>query len=380
MRNLLSTLIIASLLGVTLLLPSAFGQSNTVSEMMRRYELMTTHRLRLETRLSEEGARIARLKQHRNDQGETQLKTALQVSQELASKLTQLNEQIRQLSGTLTQTLDRAIKQTSDSDERKRLVGYRQSLEQKNKAHERVVLNTKVTANDSQEDLEEKADILSDSEEKIRKQLNRVESQLARLEHQHQLARHGRAAEETLFVEGTAQRLGGARTGAILGLKAGTSTQGKTASDARTHSAPPSGTAQNEAIDSQDPNSAAIDNGTGNMSASPQPGSYTGNAASKGSESITGNDVTSSKTPGEGLSPMESPSVDDNSGSASATVSLRDVLDPTVFRELERSGNVQGSVEERMAALRQASAKLKSLATQLSAKSKQLRERAKQLK
>jgi hypothetical protein len=70
--------------------------------------------------------------------------------------------------------------------------------------------------------------------------------------------------------------------------------------------------------------------------------------------------------------------VDERGGSAGVALTIQDVVDPALLARLERGGG--GNVRARIAALRNASAKLRKLANGLSSKARSLRHKARKLR
>ena len=199
MRNILFTLLLT--------IPAAAmaqQRSPRLSDLEQSQVLLLDHKGRLEARLADQVRRIGRLKQNSTGVGsEYQLETALRQNRQLSEKLNQLQQRINASSRALAAAYEaRLARKDLPADQRKnltaRLTGLRSMLKGPGSS---LVTSGEVTALDSPEDLEEKADLLDDSREKLKRRLKRVREQLDQLKHRNRLRRHGRAADDTPFDE-----------------------------------------------------------------------------------------------------------------------------------------------------------------------------------
>lgn len=350
--------ILVSLLSLALIAGTA--SADEVRSLSSRHSLLVGHQGRLEQLLGAQVKRISRLKaQPPGVRRDFQLRRALRANQQLATKLTRLQDQIRQLNHKLLSAYDRAIARTKDRPTLRVLRIKRDELARKltvKRARAKIVTQEEASELDSAEDLEEKADLLKDSEAKVRRQLRRIQLQIKRLERRARLKRHSRAADSSLFVEDSPRRLARARSRA----KSSTTT---------THEAE---TAKRADDDGADLNSAytATDSPPAPQEPSAMPPAAGGKANSAG-ESAPG--TTPSPAPSTGFaSPSRSTTSD-----SELSVTIRGVLDPSLLREL-RQAKKSGDLKKRLAALAKARRKLQAMANRLGTQAKKLRARAKQ--
>jgi len=349
MSRSLLTMICLSLLTT---LPSVAG-ADQLATLAQRRGLLQGHRARLEQMLNEQVARIGRLKaQPTGVRRDFQLNTALRENRELASKLTRLQDQMRELNHQLLTTYEQALSRSSTGGaERLRLQARRDELAKQLAAGRttRIVTKGKAELLDDPEDLEEKADLLKDSEAKLRQQLVRVQNQISRLTLRSKLKRHGRGIDDSLFVEDSPRRTARAQAKAAP--------QAATVEGARAPKA-------NEA-DTLDTA------GGGGTPAPPPTGAYNGVDPSSKSGSTT----PLSPSPGEAPAGDPSPSRGSSAPGSELSISVRGVLDPSTLNEL-RKADRSGSVAERVAALKKARQRLQEMADRLGAQAKVLRQRA----
>lgn len=323
-----------------LLLPSvALGQGEpALNALVGRAARLEAHRGRLEQLLAAQVRRISRLKsQPPGVRRDYQLKGALRENQELATKLTGLQEEIRELNTRLVAAYDGAIASTADPAERARLKQRRDKLARSARQGPRIVTRESANPLDSAEDLEEKADLLKDSEEKVRRQLRQIQQQIQRLKHRARLKRHSRAVDDSPFVEDSPRRLARAKTGS--GKSAGA-----TAMDGDAYETAP----QDPAVPA--PPSAGLDSNTKmNDGAAAGGGSWTG-------------------SPGRS-----------EAGGTDLSLTIRGVMDPGTLRELQQAAR-SGNVQDRIAALEKARKRLEQVARGLSTQASKLRKQAKAVK
>ena len=205
-----TTLLMTLVLGAA---PEARGQelgSRSIAQAEKRLERLVEHRARLESRLSEQGARVRRLKaQPAGVRRDYQLQTALRASQQLADKLTRLQSNIRGAQQKLLAAYQHAVRAYTDRAVRIRYARRRAELKrQMGRRPAHLVVSGQARPMDSPDDLEEKADLLDDSAEKVERELVRLRRRIAALQVRSKLRRHRRTAADTLFVEDTPRRLG----------------------------------------------------------------------------------------------------------------------------------------------------------------------------
>jgi prefoldin subunit 5 len=290
--------------------------------------------------LGEQGKRIARLKaQPAGVARDYQLAAALRDNQGLATRLTQLGAQIRIATDELRNAYGAAIARARDPEQRRQL---EQRLARLNAAgsHIRIVTKEKVNPLDSADDLNEKADLLQDSEEKVRRQLRQVQAQLAQLEHRVKLQRHSKSVDDNPFVEESPRRTGQAKRSTL-------------------ESAPAGG-------------------GTARATTPPSPGALADSSAEVPA-GFTGSAKTNSPAPPPSGAGDTSYAGVSGRGGLEVIVSIRDVMDPSILNDLKQSTK-SDTLTARLAALKKASGRLRQVADQLSNQSKQLRRRASQLR
>jgi len=326
-----------------LLLPSmAFGQGDPALKGLEgRATRLEAHRGRLEQLLAAQVRRIGRLKsQTPGVRRDYQLKSALRENQALASKLTGLQEQIRELNAKLVAAYDRTIASTTDPGERARLKQRRDKLARSARQAPRIVTRESANPLDSAEDLEEKADLLKDSEEKVRRQLRQIQRQIQRLKHRAQLKRHSRAVDDSPFVEDSPRRLARAKTSSGSGKTAGT-----TAMDGDGYEVAP-----------QEP--------------TPAPPAAGFDSSAK---------TNDANAPAGGGAWAGSPGRSEASGGTDLNLTIRGVMDPGTLRELQQAAR-SGNVQDRIAALEKARKRLEQMARKLGSQATKLRKQAKAVK
>jgi len=319
------------ILPLVLALPSA---ALADSALERKGNLLSAHRMRLEARLSGQVQRIRRLKaQLPGMRRDFQLAAALRQNQSLAQKLSQLQRQLRTVHNQLITAYGRAIATSTDHARITELKRKLARLAGNRPAPDSIVTRVKAGPLDSSEDLEEKADLLDDSREKIRRQLTRIQRRITLLQHQMRLRRHSKAADDSPFDESSTGR--GTR---------------------------PNSTRKSSA-DNNAPQGAL--GGTGSTK---QPGP----APPKTGYSGPGTPSNRGGTEG-GFT-------DDPASSSGTTLlpgSMQDVLDPAVLKELGSSASIKGGgLKARLEALLRASQKLKQMSSTLSKQSRGLRHKA----
>ena len=328
----------------------AHAQTGKLDQLEERLELHRIHQQRLEAQLEAVGERITRLKQQPSGVGrDYQLNKSLRSSQGLAEKLTSLNRQLRRLRANLLSAYDRTIRRTKDRARRTELRARRKRIaEGLTRKELHIVTSGKHDPLDGFEDLEEKADLLQDSQEKVSRQLSQVERRLNQLQRRAKLARHGRDADDTLFVESVPRRVGGTRTITQQARAGGNNSGGDNFSPQRD-------------VANNVPNGVNFsrDVGDGNLQAD-APGGVETNSPSGGT-------------------PFGPGSIQFDPAPASS-VTVRDTIDPATFRDLEEGQPTPTTVEGQIAALRRAQAKLRSLQNDLKKKESALRDQAKRIK
>ena len=112
----------ALIIALTLLVAPAAFAAPTIGSLEQRWSLLDGHRARLERLLSDQVQRIQRLKsQPTGVRRDFQLKQTLRRNQQLAARLTRLQQQLRALNGQLLAAYDQALKQTKDPTRRREL-------------------------------------------------------------------------------------------------------------------------------------------------------------------------------------------------------------------------------------------------------------------
>lgn len=304
--------------------------------------LLQDHRGRLEARLAEQVRRIGRLKQNAPGvRRDFQLDAALKQNRQLADKLARLQQQLNDRTRALAAAYQAALAKASDASQRarfhKRLRALRAEL---GSPASRLVTDGQVSPLDSPEDLEEKADLLDDSREKLQRRLKKVKRQLDLLQHRKRLRRHGRAADDTPFDENST-----ARTARVKGAA-----ERATDSSNKVGGGGPTGNYTGGTAPGQNPD-------PGSLSGTPTPGA-------------------GPPTPSGDVAGLESA----RGSSAAGGLGIMDVTDPALLRELSRPANQGGSLSQRIATLERADKKLKKVLEQMNARSTKLRQQAKQIR
>ncbi len=333
---------------LALLLPAAVraeGEQDSIARLEKQRTLLESHTGRLEAMLAEQGKRITRLKtQPAGVARDYQLGAALRENLELATKLTRQRSQLRALTQQLALAYAAAASRAGGA-ERARLERRRAQLAALlGSGPARIVTREKASPLDAPEDLEEKADLLQDSEEKVRRQLRQVQAKISMLERRARLERHGKALDDNPFVEDSPRRSGAARK---VAAAAADSASGK----------------------SNAPSPSAM----GPTSPAPPPAKYGAGAGESGAMADAA-DPTSSGSVRAGVG-----SVARTGGGSSEIISIRDVLDPAILKD-PASPERGDSLRARLAALKSAGARLNDVAGKLSTQARDLRQRAKTLR
>jgi hypothetical protein len=337
LRNLIIALIVAALPGM------ASAQTTTLSQLEQRRALLDGHRIRLESMLGEQGKRIGRLKaQPAGVARDYQLGAALRENQALATRLTQLGEQLRVVGQDLAKAYTQAITASKDPAERSRLEERRAKLAAAG-GSTRIVTNAKARSTDTAEDLDEKADLLQDSEEKVRRQLKQVQTKVAQLEHREKLQRHSKSMDDNPFVEDSPRRSGTAKKVALEPVPAGGGTHG-----------------------AMTPAPSAKYGTSGECS-----GGACGTPSASADTSLNSSTGSWSGGRTDDAVPM-------GRSGTELIVSIRDVMDPSLLTDLKQGKGE--SATSRLAALKKASERLRQVAGKLSSQAQELRQRAKQLR
>ena len=349
------------------LLTAIPAAAQPLKEGERRVELLSRHRGRLERQLAEQARRISRLKaQPRGVSRDFQLKSALRSSQQLATRLTRLQSKLRSVVGQLRVAYDKAIasaRARKDRPAAQRLRRRKRALEARiaGRTRPRGRLPARAVSSnpyDSPEDLEEKADLLKDSEDKVRRQLRQLEGRLVRLSRRARLSRHHREADDSPFLENVSRRTRRTRSSSGTLASAGDTSAKR---DGKSNSL------GNEASDSPGPAPAA------------PPAAYQGGSQQPGDSASpsAGMDrgAAEPSVSGGGTSGIRSPTA----SGGNVAITVRDVVDPALLDKLRKVGS-RGSLRQRLAELRKATAKLKRVAGKLSTQARSLRARAKKLR
>lgn len=377
------------------LLPPKLGlaQIRPDAPLEQRRSLLINHRIRLEKLFNEQTKRISRLKaQTPGVKRDFQLNTALQENLELATKLTSLRNEIHAATQKLIKAYERAAAQTSDPAERKRLLWRKTQIAgELSSSASRIALHEQANPLDSPEDLDEKADLLKDSEEKIRRQLRQVQTRLALLEQRARLQRHSHAIDNNPFIEDSPRRTGQIKRN----YTAATTTT--SSGDKETTASPPSGTLSPESSTTNTPSNGPP--ATAKKTSSPSTTTENFSNESTAPQASGGSvDRTVGSSPsswyGPGSPPTSSPETSPSGGNTSTNpgtsptdikntwevvVSIRDVLDPAVLQELKQSSR-SNNLQTRIMLLKKANERLNQVAQHLAKQSKYFRDRANQLR
>ena len=339
--------ILSALLALALSLPAAaMAQAPRLSDLEQSRALLLSHKVRLEARLADQVRRIGRLKQ--NSAGvrrDFQLEGALQQNRQLSDKLSKIQQRINGETRALADAYEAQLaRKNLGPDQRKALTARLVDIKSMFKGPgSRLVVSGKVTALDSPEDLEEKADLLDDSREKLARQLVRVHKQLSQLKHRKRLQRHGRAVDDTPFDETSTSR-----TVTVRGTSS-TERDGDPNSTSAGPAAPgkQGGTGYNGTPSGKNENPAP---------AAPKAG--LGDAAN------TTDDASASR----------------NSTSAFQDLSLNEITDAELLRAISGPSSRGKSLEQRIADLEQADSKLSKVLKKIDARSKRLRAQANKIR
>lgn len=350
-----------------LILLPRMGWSQSLADDERRFDLLRAHQVRLERQLVEQGKRISRLKAQKPGVGrDYQLNAALRQSQQLADRATGLQGLLREAHEALLKRYDHALAAAADASQRAALAKRRASRTMpKTRSWSRIVTDDAASPDDSPEDLEEKADLLKDSEEKVLRQVRRMRQRLTHLEHRARLQRHATSADNSPFVETAPRRT--SRTYAAKSVAPARAAE-PTAPEAGGGGGSPTAIAGDGASKS---NSA-------DPSATPSPAPP---AQSSEFDSATG--ARDDYAPAPAL-PAGGGSWNCSGGSCAdpgvtVSVTVRDALDPGLLDKLGRVGG-SGDLRDRIAALKKAEGDLQRLAGKLSTRATALRKRATQLR
>ena len=258
---------------------------------------------------------------------------------------------------------ERAIARSSDPQRKKRLSERHSRLLARLEGRTtRIVVDGESDELDSPDDLEEKADLLADSQEKVARQLRRIEQHLANLARRAKLGRHGRAADDTMFVENIPRRVGSTRSVVTQASSAG---NGQAAPRGAVAGRSPG---QNENVAS----APSAEGGGGSEMRDADDGAL--DSAGGGQQPSFGN---SDNGAGFGDGAAAPPSTI-TPPPTQAPVTVRNLIDPGTFRGLQQRG--AGSLTSHIALLKREQKRLKALSLELSRKSAALRHKAKQLK
>jgi hypothetical protein len=331
----------------------AWGGAGEISALEQQRALLERHRSRLEALLDEHGRRVARLKAQPAGVGrDYQLQAALRESQAVASKLTQLRAQLRAATERLIAEYEAAARRASSEGERARYQKLRSELIGKRTQDTRIVTRERAGRLDSPEDLDEKADLLQDSEEKVRRQLRQVEVKIAQLENRARVQRHGKALDDNPFVEESPRRTGQARRTSGTPNAAGATAAGDS-NESGGRTTPPAGKS------GMTPNTPAPP---------PSPGAFDADASA--GPSYGGGTGATAKAPA---------APDGLRAGSEVIISIRDVMDPAILKD-PKLGAKGDDLKAHLAALRNASQRLRHVAGQLSTQAKDLRQRARTLR
>lgn len=353
------------LLALALMVPVTATAQQRIPALQQNRTRLQSHRGRLEVRLGHQSRRIRRLKaQPAGVRRDYQLRTALRSSRELSAKLSRLQNRINGLSRQMVRAYDGAIARTRNPARRAQLVSRRAELQAKvrGKKDLRVVTDERANPLDSPEDLEEKAELLEDSQVKVKRQLSRVRKQLTLLNQRARLRRHARAADHNPFDESSAGRTARANKAATTNAATG---------DKKRQAAPQAPDDNNKQGGAwQQPSGKKSYNGT---PAPPKnPGTDPGNTGTAHDSAERGG---TRGTPATGLS----------AGGGSATgaqpsLTLKDIMDPSVLKELRRSARSGKNLRGRIKILVQAQKRLDRMSKSMGNKAHKLRKKATSLR
>jgi|GEM_PF-7103702 hypothetical protein len=360
--------IFCSLLFAAPLWAQQAGLTQEVGDLEVRQQRYDAHQQRLETRLAELNRRVQKLKAQPPGVGrDLQLQTALRDSHSVAKRLTDLHLKTRNNTSRLVQLYDRGIANSQDEKEKKRFIDARTKLRNRAAPNSLKIATTgKRNPLDGADDLQEKADLLADSEDKVRGQLKNIKLAIARIEKRLKLQRHSRSMTDNPFVETSPRR---------------------SRATARAQPGPASPQAAASSADPKQPGGGTTaDNGKTHDGDSPEANEAFNSPPSPSAE---GTDLTS----GEGSKTGATPD-DNNLGgysdptrtepaptgvSPSVNISNKSVLDAAMLRDL-RSGKFSGNTLAQLKALKNAQGQLKKLANRLASQAKDLRKQAKSVK
>jgi len=268
----------------------------------------------------------------------------------------------------MVKAYDGAIARTTDPARRARLVSRRAELQKKLRGKKglRVVTNERANPLDSPEDLEEKADLLEDSREKVKRQLVRIRRQLTVLKKRARLRRHARAADHNPFDESSSGRTARAKGAA------------KT-------------TANGDKVRKDAPQAAGDDKGKTGAWQQPsgKHGNYNGNPGTGNPAppptGLGGGGSKKSTDTNEGTGSRGTPSAGLHSGASGVSggqpsLTLKDIMDPSVLKELQRSARSGKNLKGRIKLLVEAQKRLDSMSKSMGHKASKLRKKAKSLR
>lgn len=371
--------LIISILALALTVPAVAQAQKRLSSQEQQHTRMASLRGRLEARLADQASRIRRLKtQPTGVRRDYQLNSALRTTRALSVRLSKLQRQLNGMTRALVRSYDGAIARAT--------VPARRAEFQRRKARLLVRLQGRAAAGgkvkiaageranelDSSDDLLEKADLLEDSAVKVRRQLVRIQRQLVRLKLRARLRRHGRALDSSPFDESSPGRTSRARKPAA-------------ATDTTKSGGAPA--AKKDPQQSSGGGWTYNDRRGDDHSYNSPPGSLTGNQPGTGSSPPPAPPKGGTPTPsGAGKKTTNGGSRDGEAGGGSAglsspnapAVTLKGIVDPSVLKELKRTGK-GGSVQARIKALELATKRLKQVDRDLSTRAGKLRQRAKSL-
>lgn len=306
----------------------------------------------LEKSLDEKSRYIDQLKSQSPGIGrDGQLATALREHQQMANQLTNLRQEIRLVRQRLLSAYEQAISRASNEQTRAQLEkDYNALTRNLTNIHGMIITREQISPLDSPEDLDAKADLLADSQEKVRRQIQLLENELRSVQHRARLKRHSRAADDNPFVEESPRRTALAHQSVAPAAKTGT---------AGTASGAPNSSTAGKAT--QDESSAGIAGGTpgGTLNSAPTP-------------------PTTPTSPTTPTITSPSPSLD-SSSTGTIAFSVREVMDPQQLLAPTQKISPQ-NLPLRIAALQEAKRKFDQLNSQLDQQTRLLRERAQALR
>jgi hypothetical protein len=211
---------------------------------------------------------------------------------------------------------------------------------------------------DGPRELSEKADLLRDSEDKLRREVGRLARRIDDVERRRHLRERAGAVDEDWFGEATSNR----RVARVAGVGAAGAGRNSESADKAAAADPGRGAAA--------PNSPPPA-----QSPSPAPGGFAGGGAT-GTGGGSGGTGTGGGGIGAGGSFSDSPA---SAGRADSSSVLRNLVDPSTLAEL-RSADGSDDLERQLRALRRAQGELEGMAKDLGRRAQSLSSRAADLK